>query len=77
MEITSGHILITIIGLLTFCGLGSIIMSILTENQEDRPVYISKPIDNISADILEDNYDEWKPRNNISERYGYSNTNFN
>ena len=58
MEITTGYILITIIGLLTFCGCGSIIMSILTEKQEDRPVYISKPIDNISADILEDNYDE-------------------
>jgi len=58
VEITSGHILITIIGLLTICGLGSIIISILTENQGDRPVYIAKPINNISADILEDNYDE-------------------
>ena len=58
MEMSTGYILITIIALLTFCGCASIIMSILTENQEDRPVYVSKPIDNISADILEDNYHE-------------------
>ena len=68
MEITFGHIIATVISLLTLTGLVSIIMSILTESEGKAIVYTKIKKENhtidIPMDILED---EWKLTNSITK----------
>ncbi len=58
MEITFGHIIATVISLLTLTGVVSIIMSILTESEGKSIVYTKIKKENhtidIPMDILED-----------------------
>ena len=58
MEITFGHVIATVISILTLVGIVSIIMSILTENQTNVIVYKEINKENhtidIPMDILED-----------------------
>lgn len=58
MEITFGHVIAAVISILTLVGIGSIIMSIFTENETNTIVYKQIKKENhtidIPMDILED-----------------------